>query len=256
MIELAIIAFILSYISSMVGMGYGTIIVPILLLMGFNPHDVVAGVLLSQLVGNTVAGITHHKLGTIVLRGRESDRRHLFTLVLSAIIAVAIAVILGIKLSEEYVKIYIGLIIVASGLIVSTMRRDKFLQGNGIDNGLLLKISILSFIASFNKALTGAGYGPILIPGQILLKVNVRKAIALSLVSEIVVNSIAVLFYIAAGGVNLMIAFMLTVGTVLAAPLASVTVKKMDLILLTRVVGILTSIMGLIIIGKTINVIM
>lgn len=255
MIELTIIAFILSYVSNMVGMGYGTIIVPILLLLGLNPRDVVVGVLLSQLVGNSIAGITHHKLGTIVFHGRESDRKHLLALVFSAIIAVAIAVLLGVKLSESYMKTYIGLIIVFSGIIVSITGRKKHAPSTGSDDKLLLKVSILSFIASFNKALTGAGYGPILVPGQILLKINVRKAIALSLISEVIVNTVAVVFYLAADGVNLLPALALTIGTTLAAPLASITVSKLDILLLTRIIGIATAIMGLVIIGKTINII-
>ncbi len=255
MIELALLAFALSYISSIVGMGYGTIIVPILLLLGLSPREVVAGVLLSQLVGNTVAGITHHRLGTIVFHGRNSDHKHLFTLILSAVIAVAFAVLLGVKLSETYMKIYIGLIIVLSGIIISAMSGNRCNEIANGDNRLLLKLSILSFIASFNKALTGAGYGPILVPGQILLKINAKKAIALSLISEVVVNSIAVLFYFMTDGINLLLALTLTAGTVLAAPLASITVNKLDIILLTRIVGIATATMGIIIIVKTVNII-
>ncbi len=255
MIELALLAFTLSYISSIVGMGYGTIIVPILLLLGLSPKEVVAGVLLSQLVGNIVAGITHHRLGTITLQGENSDRKHLFVLILSAIIAVAFAVLLGIKISETYMKIYIGLIIILSGIVVSIISKKHYNENTDGGDNLLLKISVLSFIASFNKALTGAGYGPILVPGQILLKINARKAIALSLVSEVVVNSIAVLFYLMTGSVNLLLALILTAGTVIAAPLASITVKKLDIILLTRVVGITTAAMGVVIIGKTINII-
>ncbi len=255
MIELALLAFTLSYISSIVGMGYGTIIVPILLLLGLSPREVVAGVLLSQLVGNIVAGVAHHKLGTITLNGKSSDARHLLVLVLSAVIAVAFAVSLGIKISETYMKIYIGLIIVLSGIIVSAINKKYYNNIADDDDHLLLKVSILSFIASFNKALTGAGYGPILVPGQILLRIDARKAIALSLVSEVVVNSIAVLFYIVTGGVNYLLALVLTVGTIAAAPLASITVRKLDIILLTRIVGIVTAIMGMVIIGKTINII-
>ena len=254
MIELALLAFALSYISSIVGMGYGTVIVPILLLLGLSPREAVAGVLLSQLVGNTVAGITHHRLGTIAFHEGSSDRKHLFTLILSAVIAVVFAVLLGVKMSEAYMKMYIGLIIVLSGIIVSTISGSHYSGTINGDGRLLLKLSILSFIASFNKALTGAGYGPILVPGQILLKIDARKAIALSLVSEVVVNSIAVLFYFMTGGIDPLIALTLTAGTVLAAPLASITVRRLDIILLTRIVGIATAAMGIVIIGKTVSI--
>lgn len=254
MIELALLAFTLSYMSSIVGMGYGTIMVPILILLGLSPRKVVTGVLISQLMGNVAASITHHRLGTIVFRGRNSDHKHLFALTLSAVIAVIFAVLLGVRLSKTYTKVYIGLIIVLSGITVLITNRKYYNETGNRDSRLLLKLSILSFIASFNKALTGAGYGPIIVPGQILLKVNARKAIALSLISEVIVNSIAIVFYFITDGIDILLALTLAVGTVLAAPLASITVKKLDIILLTRVMGIVTTVMGIVIIGKTVNI--
>ncbi|MBA3064617.1 sulfite exporter TauE/SafE family protein, partial [Candidatus Woesearchaeota archaeon] len=64
-ITIAIIAFFAEYIDSTLGMGYGTILTPLLLLFGFNPLQVVPAVLLSELITGLLAGFTHHKAGNV-----------------------------------------------------------------------------------------------------------------------------------------------------------------------------------------------
>jgi len=62
-IKIALIAFLAEYVDSSLGMGYGTILTPVLLLMGFKPLEVVPAVLLSEFATGLLAGFTHHKLG-------------------------------------------------------------------------------------------------------------------------------------------------------------------------------------------------
>jgi uncharacterized membrane protein YfcA len=56
-----------------IGMGYGTTLTPILLIVGFPPLEVVPAVLLGQLVGGTVGGLAYHRLGNINLDFRRDE---------------------------------------------------------------------------------------------------------------------------------------------------------------------------------------
>src|SRR4030042_2655848 len=62
-----ILGFLLEMLEAFLGMGYGTILTPVLLIMGFAPLHVVPAVLLSQLAGDFVSSFFHHKLGNVNL---------------------------------------------------------------------------------------------------------------------------------------------------------------------------------------------
>lgn len=53
----AIVALFCEYTDASIGMGYGTALTPILLIMGFLPLDVVPAVLLGQLAGGFIGGL-------------------------------------------------------------------------------------------------------------------------------------------------------------------------------------------------------
>ncbi|MCD6337220.1 MAG: hypothetical protein J7M01_03180, partial [Candidatus Marinimicrobia bacterium] len=55
-------AFICEIIDSSLGMLYGTILSPSLIIAGFDPLIVVPSILLSQAVGSFIASIMHHRL--------------------------------------------------------------------------------------------------------------------------------------------------------------------------------------------------
>ena len=53
---IATIAFLCEYMDSSLGMGYGTILTPVLMILGFSPLDVVPCLLLSEALSGTFAG--------------------------------------------------------------------------------------------------------------------------------------------------------------------------------------------------------
>ena len=64
-ITVIIISGVLQFMDSSMGMGYGTSLAPILLLMGFTPLQVVPALLLAQTVGGIYGGFFHHEFGNI-----------------------------------------------------------------------------------------------------------------------------------------------------------------------------------------------
>ncbi len=49
-LTIILFAFICEYVDSSLGMGYGTTLTPLLLIMGYNPLQIVPAVLLSELI--------------------------------------------------------------------------------------------------------------------------------------------------------------------------------------------------------------
>jgi hypothetical protein len=66
-------AFIYEYVDSTLGMGYGTTLTPVLLLVGFSPMQVVPAILLSELISGILAGIFHHFEGNVDFKPKTLD---------------------------------------------------------------------------------------------------------------------------------------------------------------------------------------
>ena len=67
-ITLVICAFLCEYLDSTLGMGYGTTLTPVFMLMGFKPMQIVPAILLSELISGLLAGILHHREGNVDFR--------------------------------------------------------------------------------------------------------------------------------------------------------------------------------------------
>ena len=65
-----IIGCLVEYIDSTLGMGYGTALTPILLMMGFEPMQVVPAILVAELFTGLLAGVMHAKVGNVEFKVR------------------------------------------------------------------------------------------------------------------------------------------------------------------------------------------
>lgn len=68
-------AFVAEYVDSSLGMGYGTTLTPVLLLLGYSPLQVVPAVLVSEFATGLTAGGLHHRVGNVHFgRGSAASR--------------------------------------------------------------------------------------------------------------------------------------------------------------------------------------
>lgn len=70
-----IIALVCQYLSVSIGVGYGSILPPLLLVLRFSPLQSVPALLLSQLVGGMIGGFAHYRAGNIVLDFRRDNEQ-------------------------------------------------------------------------------------------------------------------------------------------------------------------------------------
>lgn len=247
-IEMSVIiiflAFICEYIDSSLGMGYGTTLTPLLLIMGYNPLQIVPAVLLSELITGLTAGFFHHKAKNVNLKVGSKDFKIAMVMASCSFVGSLAAVLIALNVPTFYVKLYIGILVLGMGvLILSTLNRTFRFSWK--------KITSLGLLSAFNKGISGGGYGPIVTSGQILSGVNSKNAIGITSLAEGLTCLVGVVTYLAFTNhtIEWKLAPSLILGAILSVPLAAFTVRKFKGEYLKLIVGTATLILGLLTLG-------
>jgi len=253
----AVIALVCEYVDSSIGMGYGTTLTPLLLLLGFQPLQIVPAVLFSEFITGVLAGLWHHRLGNVSFDFRRDDRirrRRLqalgyiprsfdakvtFFLIILGVAGALAAVFLSINLPRFWVKTYIGVMIFAIGIyiIVNVNRQRTFSWG---------KFTIIAALSGFNKGISGGGYGPLVTGGQVISGRAAKNSIGSTSLAEGLICLVGFITYLLMRkSIDWHLALPLVVGAVLSTPLAALTVRKMPETRLKYIIGTVTLILGL-----------
>ncbi len=258
LIAIFFISLCVEYMDATIGMGYGTTLTPALLLMGFSPLQVVPAILLSQFISGIFASTLHQgagnvffdfnndsenkivrKLGKFGYIPRSTASKVAAVLVMSSIIGVVVAVFIALMLPLFYLKLYIGILVVAMGVIIIVKHKTQ----HGFS---WKKIMGLGVLASFNKGISGGGYGPLIVSGQILSGVNTKNSIGITALAEGVTCFIGVITYFIAGAnIDWILAPYLVVGSLISVPFSVYTVKKVPIRRFTLTIGVATTLLGM-----------
>ncbi len=239
-ILLIFVAFLLEYIDSTLGMGYGTTLTPVLLLMGFEPLQIVPAALVSQLAAGFLAAGMHHKVGNVDFKDHPHHLKiAVFLGVLSTLGAIfAVAVVLN--LPQLYIRLYIGLLVAFMGIIILWKRNHQM-------SFSWPKIAGLGILASFNKGISGGGYGPLVVTGQMFSGVNSKSAVAITSLAEGIACFAAImLYYLSGAPVDWTLAPFLMIGAVFSAPMSAHTLKRIKERRLTLFIGGATITLGIV----------
>jgi len=240
------LAFVCEFIDSSLGMGYGTTLTPLLLLLGFEPLQVVPAVLFSEFVSGITASFFHHNLRNVDFSPKSQDTKIAAVLSFAAVIGTIVAVFLAIKLPANILKMWISGIIIAMGFVIffTFNRKPKFSWA---------KISIIGVIASFNKGMSGGGYGPLVMGGQLVSGVGVKNAIGITSLSEGITCFVGITFYFFFNSkVDWTLAPWLMAGAILSVPVAAHTVKRISEKKVKFAVATVVLFLGLLTLGKVI----
>jgi hypothetical protein len=233
--------------------------------MGFQPLQVVPSILVSELITGLLAAGLHHYFGNVNLKPKTLKPKKIFialknlgfkksfaqgipdhlkvSLLIAAcsVIGSIAAVFVAISLPQFYLKLYIGLLIFIIGIVILiTLNKNYGFSWK--------KITGLSLIASFNKGISGGGYGPVITGGQLLAGVNEKNAIGITSLAEGLTCGVAILVYLLTKNIiDWSLAPYLIIGAVLSAPLSAYTLQKIKKPKnLRRTIGLATIILGLI----------
>ncbi|HEC82492.1 MAG TPA: sulfite exporter TauE/SafE family protein [Thermoplasmatales archaeon] len=175
-------AFFASVIDTSLGMCYGTILTPSLIIAGYSPTIVVPAVLLSQLVVDTAGGAAHTKVKNFTKR----DIKVALLVAIPATTLAGIGAFSNLNLSKIIIKSYIGVLVAILGfLTLYGIRLRKSPKG----------LVLISSIAGFNKGFMGGGFGPVVVSGQIIFNHDVRPSVAIGDIAEIPVCIVGLLVF-------------------------------------------------------------
>ena len=246
-ILILLVAFFAEYIDSTLGMGYGTTIAAILLIMGFTPLQAVPAVLLSNVIAGLFAALMHHHVGNVNFNWGSRSLTVAILLALCGVFGVLVATYLAVTLPQEYVSIYIGVVVAIMGVLI--------IFGHKVRSTFSwLKIGLIGLVAAFNKGISGGGYGPLVVGGQILAGIESKKAVAITTLAEGITSVAAVSLYFAVNGiVGWELAPWLIVGSVCSVLFSAHTVKRLETQDLAVYIGGATLLLGLFTIYRVVS---
>ncbi len=233
-----LLAFCCELVDSSLGMGYGTTLTPLLLLLGYEPAEIVPAVLLSECITGVLAGLFHYEFGNIDLSPGSRDLKITLALIGCGVVGMLLAVGVAISVPSWAIKLYIGVLVTSIGLtILVNHRRQTAFSWR--------RIGGLAWLAAFNKGISGGGYGPVVTGGQVLSGVNGRSAVGIASLAEGVISAVGVLAYLFSGPLILWrLAPSLLLGAMLSTPLAAYVVSRIPVGRLTLTIGGMSTALG------------
>ena len=257
-IFLILIALLCEYIDSALGGGYGTILVPLLLIIGFKSEVIVSAVLFTEIWSGFSSAFLHHFVGNANFKAKidlkNGNLRDIFflstdsqiSLILAScgVVGGAAAALVALNISSLIIKTYIGILVIIMGILVLIKFRWNFSW---------YRIWGIGLLAAFNKGLSGGGYGPLVSSGQIIVNRNPKEAVASTSLSEAIVCISALIIYFIAGGsfLDFKITLFLLIGSLASVPFAVLTVKHLPIEKLSSLMGFVTILLGTLTLLKT-----
>ncbi len=229
---LLLLALACEFMDATIGMGYGTTLTPVLLILGYDVKRVVAAALLSQLLANIAAVVFHHRSGNVDFW--EDHRARNAGLIMGGVglIVAFVTMLLAVNVKAAYLRVGVTIMVIAIGIFMLVARRLEI-------SFRMRNVGILAGIAAFNKAFSGGGYGPLVAGGQVLVGMPVRTAVATTAIAEAIVCIAAVTgFYVSGRTIPLFLLVPLCCGALLSTPLSAVTLRRLPAQLVKRLMGL------------------
>lgn len=163
---LFIFAMIMEFIDSALGMMYGTVLSPLLILIGYDVKTVVPSILISQSIGGFIASWRHHKLQNANFQSGTTDFKVSTTIIWFGVFACLVGVFISVSISPKVLNTYIAVLVIVIGIMI-LLNKSLIMTAK--------KIYFLGFLSAFNKALSGGGFGPLVAGGQLVFKDRSEK---------------------------------------------------------------------------------
>jgi len=241
---LVLLSFGCGYVDASLGMGYGSTLTPLLLLLGYPPLEVVPAIIASQFAAGGIAAWAHHLIGNVDLHPKRRSFKVAGLLALTSFVGTSLGASAALLFPGRWLQIWVGLLACAIGVatIALEVRPRPFSWK---------RIVFLGVFAAFNKGSTGGGYGPVVMGGQLLSGVNGKNAVGITTLAESLSCSVGLLIYLfASGSVHWRLAPFLIAGAVAAVPFSTVTVAALKTERLKWAIGGLAFTLGLMILLK------
>jgi uncharacterized membrane protein YfcA len=215
-----VLALVFEFMDAAAGMGFGTALTPVLLVMGFDPLQIVPVVLIQQTVAGLVGAFLHREFQNVEWKFKPlSETVRLCIIIASSGTVLVLLATIGIyavmDLDPIWIKLYVALLLLMmGGISLVQSRRERPYRPN-----LLIAFGA---VAGFNKGVGGGGYGPVVTIGGLIAGVPVKSMLGVTALSEGVVCFIAVLAWLAMAATGISVDYVLLPSVMLASMVSAV----------------------------------
>ena len=194
---IVLLAFLFESLDSIAGMGFGTALSPLLLLLGYTPLQIVPTILISEAITGLIDTLFDHEFQNVHYSFRPLNDAAKIGLIMAlfgclAIFASIILAYFTIKFPDTIIKTYVAMLVFLMG--ISGIIRIKIGKKDKVKPHPKLLIGF-SALAGFNKGIGGGGYGPVITMGQIFSGVYEKSATAIVSFAESIVSFVGILTF-------------------------------------------------------------
>jgi uncharacterized membrane protein YfcA len=252
-VALLLLAFFMESVDNSLGGGFGTILSPLLVILGFDAKVVVPAILVSEMISGLWGGFWHWHFKNVNWKAVG------FTL-LGSLIAMGLATyVMAALLSPSLLKYVISVFAVIMGIfvIIRSYLVKKLEQRQNRHNPLWF--SVMGFLIGYQKGTSGGNYGPFSVTGYMVWGLSAATAIGTTTVAEGIACTLGVAMYSQMTGIVLSIAAALAIGSFIADPISAWMnnhlKNKLKPPFHGRLIGLAMTLIGLIALLKTFGII-
>ena len=204
-----LIAFIFEFMDSVSGMGFGTGLTPLLLILEYSPLQVVPTLLISQAITGFIKSYFNHEFENVnfTLRPISDSAKLAFIIGGIGCFGIFFSIMItymAFHLPKTFIQFYVAVLVLLMGIFAAFRNKIKQKRTDEIEikSGVLFGFSA---IAGFNKGIGAGGYGPFITMGQIFSGVYEKSATSIVSLAETMVCIVGIFtfFFITALGVEI-----------------------------------------------------
>ncbi|WP_300672505.1 sulfite exporter TauE/SafE family protein [Desulfoluna sp.] len=223
--SVVLLAAFFEFMDASAGMGFGTALTPILLVIGFDPKQIVPVVMVQQGVAGIVGAFLHREFENVEWKFSPMSETVRLWLIIAVTGCIAVAIsICGVykylHVDKVWIKLYVACLLLMMGVIsVWSAKKDMPYKPN--------KMIGFAALAGFNKGVGGGGYGPVVTIGGLLSGVPVKSMLAVTAICEGTVSTFAIVVWLALLSSGVQIDYLLLPSMMLATMFSAVAAPYM-----------------------------
>lgn len=223
--SVVLIAAFFEFMDASAGMGFGTALTPLLLVVGFDPKQIVPVVMIQQGAAGLVGAFLHREFENVTWKfSPMSETVKLWLIIAGTGVLFNVVAIVGVykifMIEKIWIKLYVALLLLMmGGVSLFQAKKDRPYKPG--------KMVLWAALAGFNKGVGGGGYGPVVTIGGLLAGVPVKSMLAVTAISEGTVSTLAVVTWLAMLGSGVTIDYILLPSFMLATMFSAVAAPYM-----------------------------
>ena len=201
--SVVLIAMLFEFMDASAGMGFGTALTPLLLVLGFDPLQIVPAVMIQQGVAGLVGAFLHREFGNVEWKFKPMSETVKLWIIIGVTGSLAVlfsitAIYAVFKVAKVWIQLYVAILLVGMGVVsLLQARKDRPYRPR--------RMFGFAALAGFNKGVGGGGYGPVTTVGGLMSGVPVKSMLAVTAICEGTVSTVAILVWalMLTGGVTI-----------------------------------------------------